>query len=300
MAAYENSNQLSGEGSGFSFASTSASGLRHGLGSARTSVISITSGKGGVGKTTLVTNLALQIAREGKRVLILDGDLGMANVDIMFGVRPEKTIHDIVRGDAEISEILVEVARHVTLIPGGSGVFDLQNLSVFEKQTLLDQVSALGNHYDVMLIDTAPGIDDNVLYLNSAAQEICVVVTPDPASIADSYALIKVLNQRCRENRFSIICNQVKDEADGRKLFEKLDSVAAKFLYVSLDYLGSVPQDPILRQCTRSQQLVSRVHPESPSARAISKLAQGFNGVQTSSECKGSLQFFWEQLVRLA
>jgi flagellar biosynthesis protein FlhG len=276
------------------------SAIRHGLGTARTSVVSITSGKGGVGKTTLVTNIAVQLAAEGRRVLILDGDLGMANVDIMFNVRPKATIHDIVRGEATVSEILVEVCRGVTLIPGGSGVFELQNLSVFEKQSLLHQVSALGSSYDVMLIDTAPGIDDNVLYLNSAAQEICVVVTPDPASLADSYALIKVLHQRCRENRFSIICNQVKDEADGRKLFEKLDSVANKFLYVSLDFVGSIPADPILRQCNRMQQIVSRVEPNSPSACAFSKLAQGFKRYEVSTECKGSLQFFWEQLVRMA
>lgn len=275
-------------------------GSRVGLGTARTSVVSITSGKGGVGKTSLVTNIALQLASAGQRVLILDGDLGMANVDLMFNVRPERTIHDLLTDEAEIGEILVRIDRNITLIPGGSGVFDLQNMSVFQKQRLLDQVSALGENYDVMLIDTAPGIADNVLYLNSAAQDICVVVTPDPASVADSYALIKVLHQRCRENRFSIICNQVKDEADGRKLYERLDAVAAKFLYVSLDYLGSIPSDPILRQATRAQQLVTQSYPEAPSSRAISQLAQGFKCRRTSPDCKGSLQFFWEQLVRLA
>jgi flagellar biosynthesis protein FlhG len=273
---------------------------RHGMGSARTKVISVTSGKGGVGKTSIVSNMALSFAREGKRVLILDGDLGMANVDIMFGIRPERTIHDIVSGEASLAEVLVEVSKNITLIPGGSGVFDLQSLSVFQKQALLDQVSALGSQYDVMLIDTAPGIADNVLYLNSAAQHICVVVTPEPASITDSYALIKVLNQRYRETRFSIICNEVKDEADGQALFERLDSVARKFLYVSLDYLGSVPTDPVLRQATRQQQLVGKSHPEAASARAISKLAQGFKGYEPQVECKGSLQFFWEQLVGLA
>ncbi len=266
----------------------------------RTRVISITSGKGGVGKTTLVSNLAIQLAAQGQRVLILDGDLGMANVDIMFNVRPQKTIHDIVRGEATVDQVLMPVARGVTLLPGGSGVFDLQNLSVFEKQSILEQVSALGSLYDVMLIDTAPGIDDNVLYLNSAAQEICVVVTPDPSSLADSYALIKVLHQRCRENRFSIICNQVKDEADGRKLFERLDSVANQFLYVSLDLKGWVPTDPILRQCNRQQQIVSRSQPNAPSTAAFSLLAQGFKGLEDTAECKGSLQFFWEQLVRVA
>lgn len=273
---------------------------RHSFGQARTRVISITSGKGGVGKTSVVSNLAIQLGKEGKRVLILDGDLGMANVDIMFNVRPERTIQDIVSGDADISETLIEVAKNVTLIPGGSGIFELQNLSVFEKQVLLDQVSGMGAEFDYMLIDTAPGIDDNVLYLNSAAQEICVVVTPDPASLADSYALIKVLHQRCRENRFSIICNQVKDEADGRKLFEKLDSVAHRFLYVSLDYKGSIPSDLSLRQATRCQQLVTRSHPDAVSSLAIRKLAQKFKGYEGRSECKGNLQFFWEQLIGLA
>ena len=273
---------------------------RHGMGGARTRVISITSGKGGVGKTTVVANLALQFAKEGKRVLILDGDIGMANVDIFFNVRPKLGLHDVIRNHVGLRDVIVEVAKNVSLIPGGSGIYGLQNLTVFEKQALLDEVSSLGQEYDVMLIDTAPGIDDNVLYLNSAAQEICVIVTPDPASIADSYALIKVLNQRCRENRFSILCNQVKDEADGAKLFGKLDAIAQRFLYVSLDYKGSIPADPILRQATRAQELVTRSHPDSLSSRAIRGLASEFAVREVVGEGKGGLQFFWEQLVGVA
>jgi flagellar biosynthesis protein FlhG len=265
-----------------------------------TRVVSITSGKGGVGKTTLTVNLALQLGREGKRVLILDGDLGMANVDIMFGIRPKYTIHDVLKGDVGISEVLVEVARNVMLIPGGSGIFDLQNLSAFEKQVLLDQVSQVGVGFDYLLVDTAPGIDETVLYLNSAAQEICVVVTPDPASVADSYALIKVLNQRHRENRFSIVCNQVKDEAEGYRLYTKIDEIAQRFLFVSLDYKGSVPSDPILRQSIKSQKIVSREHPDAISSHAFHKMAQRFKGFEAASECKGSLQFFWEQLIGVA
>jgi flagellar biosynthesis protein FlhG len=266
----------------------------------QTRTISITSGKGGVGKTSIVSNLAVQLGREGKRTLILDGDLGMANVDIMFGVRPKQNIYDVLRGEAEMKDILIDVAPNVTLIPGGSGLFDLQNLNMFEKQLLLDRVSGLGSDYDFMLIDTAPGIDDNVLYLNSAAQEICVVVTPDPASVADSYALIKVLHQRYRENKFSIICNQVKDEAEGFRLYEKLNEVAARFLYVSLEYRGTVPTDPILRQAVRSQKVVSNIQPDAPSANAIRKLSHKFKGFEQVEECKGSLQFFWEQLIGVA
>ena len=280
--------------------SSPTSTARHGLGTARTRVISITSGKGGVGKTSSVCNLALQLAKEGERVLILDGDLGMANCDIMFSVRPQYTIYDIISGEVDINDVLIEVSKDVFLIPGGSGIFALQNMSVFEKQALLDQVSQLGQGFDYMLIDTAPGIDDNVLYLNSAAQEICVIVTPEPSSVADSYALIKVLNQRCKETRFSILCNEVKDEADGAKLFARLDAVAQKFLYVSLDHVGSIPSDPVLRQSTRAQQLVARAFPEAESTKAFTKLAQKLRGYEPAPECKGSLQFFWEQLVRLA
>lgn len=270
------------------------------IATSHTRVISITSGKGGVGKTSIVTNMAIQLAKEGNRVLILDGDLGMANVDIMFGMRTSRNILEVVKGDATMQEILIEVAPNITLIPGGSGVFELQNLTVYEKQALLHEVSSLGAGYDVMLIDTAPGIDDNVLYLNSAAQEICVVLTPEPASLTDSYALIKVLHQRCRENRFSIICNQVKDETDGQKLFAKLDQVASQFLYVSLDYKGSIPADPNLRQATRSQNLVMRAYPDSVASLAIRKVASNIVGESQGDECKGGMQFFWEQLVGVA
>ena len=274
------------------FVGTGARGVR---------TISITSGKGGVGKTSVVANLAIQLGKEGKRVLILDGDLGMSNVDIMFAARPERTIHDVVRGRATAEEATIEVARNVRLLAGGSGVFELQNLSAFEKQLLLDQVGAIGAEFDFMLIDTAPGLADHVLYLNSAAQEIVVVVSPDPASVADSYALIKVLNQKCRENRFSILCNQVRDEAEGLRLFRRIDEVASRFLCVALDYKGSVPLDPILRQATKSQELVCRSRPDAPSAEALRKIAQRFRGpVVETDGCKGGLQFFWERALGVA
>jgi len=265
-----------------------------------TRTISITSGKGGVGKTSIVVNLAKILNKRGYRVLILDGDLGMANVDIMLNVRSKKNIYDVISGGVGIHEILVEVSEGLTLIPGGSGLYDLQNLTVFERQFLLDQVSSLGERYDYMLIDTSPGIDNNVLYLNAAAQEICVVVNPDPSSFADSYSLIKVLNQRCRENRFSIICNQVRDDQEGVKLFGKLNDVVQKFLYVSLEYKGAIPSDLNLRQATKNQQLVSETYPQSQASLALSKLAQKFESYQSLDECKGSLQFFWEQLVGVA
>lgn len=262
--------------------------------------ISITSGKGGVGKTTLVCNLAVELGRQGKRVLILDGDLGMANVDILFGVRAQGNIGQVLNGQHDLEEIITEVASNVDLIPGGSGIYGLSRLEPLQKHILLDQVSRLNRSYDYMLIDTAPGIDDHVLYLNSAAQEILVVVTPDPTSLTDAYALIKVLNQRHRENRFSIITNMVKDEIEGRQVFHKLSDVANRFLCVSLNYRGFVPSDLILRQSVRSQQPVVQMQNRSLAATAIRGLADNLKDSQRFSEMKGGIQFFWNQLSGVA
>ncbi|HEX4922999.1 MAG TPA: MinD/ParA family protein [Bdellovibrionales bacterium] len=267
---------------------------------ARTRTLSITSGKGGVGKTTIAANMALNLAQKGKKVLILDGDLGMGNVDIMFGVRAQRTIQDVLAGEATLASILVDVAPGVTIIPGGSGILELQSLNDFQKRALLDEVAALPRSFDFMIVDTAPGIDDRVLYLNSAVHQIGVVLTPDPSSMADSYALIKVLNKYHKEDRFSIICNQVRDEAEGLALFKRLSDVASKFLYVSLDYQGSIPHDALLNRATRSQQLVLSSQPHASSSLAINQITQKMCGFKGMESVKGGMQFFWEQLFRVA
>jgi flagellar biosynthesis protein FlhG len=265
-----------------------------------TRTISITSGKGGVGKTTLVCNLAYELAKAGSKVLILDGDLGMANVDIMFGQRARFNISHVLDGRCTVEEVLMEVANGIWLIPGGSGVYGLNGLSATQKAGLLAQIGQLGHSFDYMLVDTAPGIDDNVLYLNSAAQEIMVVVTPDPTSLTDAYALIKVLNQRHRENRFSIVANMVKDEAEARATFQRLSDVASKFLCVGLDFRGFVPNDLILRQSIRSQQLVVEVQSRAPASLAIRALSENLKNSERFTEVKGGLQFFWNQLSGVA
>ncbi len=265
-----------------------------------TRTLTLTSGKGGVGKSTLTANLALHLGAQGYKILILDGDLGMANMDIMFGKRATRTIHDVVSENASISDILVDVAPNVTLIPGGSGIKELQKLTDLQKRSLLDQVADIPSHFDFLLIDTAPGIDDNVLYLNSAAHEICVVVTPDPSSIADAYALMKVLNKFHKENRFSIVCNQVRDESEGLALFRRLSDVSGRFLFVSLDYKGSVPADHFLKRATKTQQLVLRSSPQSSSSEAIREIAKNLCHFQPVESLNGGLQFFFERLVGVA
>jgi len=265
-----------------------------------TRTISITSGKGGVGKTTLTANLALRLSQTGNKVLIFDGDLGMANVDILYGVKSEGNILEVIQGEKSIHEILVEVAKDVYLIPGGSGVLEFNNLNGFQRRAMIEAVGELPADFDYMLIDTAPGIADNVLYLNAAAQTIAVVITPDPASLADSYALIKVLHQKYKENKFSIICNNVRDENEGVGLYQRFNDVANKFLCIGLDYWGSVPMDPVLRKATQMNRLILRHDATAESAKAIRHLAERIEDSGKKIVTKGGLQMFWEQVVGVA
>lgn len=266
----------------------------------KTRTLSLTSGKGGVGKTTLVSNLALSLASGGQKVLIFDGDLGMANVDIFFGTRPQGTLYDVLSGQKSARDILCEVAPNVHLLPGGTGLPEFHSMNNFQRRALIEAVSDLPHRFDWMLIDTAPGIADNVLYLNSAADEIAVIITPDPASFADSYALIKVLHQRHRENRFRLVCNQVRDEAEGFSLYKRFQEVISRFLDVSLDYWGSVPQDQVLRKATQAQRLILRHDPQAVSALAIRALASQLLKNDERSTTKGSLQAFWQQVTGVA
>jgi flagellar biosynthesis protein FlhG len=270
----------------------------------RTRVVSISSGKGGVGKTTLVANLAFKFSQMGKKVLLFDGDMGMANIEIFFGARPQGSIYDVLQGDKTIHEVMVEVSPHIHLIPGGSGIFDLQNLDNFRRRTLVESISTLPQDFDIMLIDTSPGLGENVLYFNSAAETKVIILTPDPSSLADSYALIKVLNKKYKQTNFSLLCNQVKDEVEGLRLYQKFSDVTNKFLSIGLDYLGSVPQDSVLRANNQMQRLVVKHEPQSSSAQAISqlapRLARSASKSSSQSETHGGLEKFWAQVIGVA
>ncbi|MEC9281866.1 MAG: MinD/ParA family protein [Bdellovibrionota bacterium] len=258
----------------------------------KTRSISITSGKGGVGKSSLAANLGLYLSRKGKKVLIFDGDLGMANIDIMFGQKVQRNVMDLLSDQYSIDDVLTRLSQNLYLISGGSALPEIQGLNAYQKKCIIDQMSELEGLFDYLLIDTPPGIDENVRLLNSSAGEIFVVLTPEPASLTDAYALIKVLHLVQKEKNFKIICNQVRSERDGVRLYEMLQKVCDQFLNINLEHIASIQRDQAFAQATRNQELVLNSAPEAPSAEQVRVLADKISGYGRLGNLKGSMQFF--------
>ncbi|RLB12939.1 MAG: flagellar synthesis regulator FleN [Deltaproteobacteria bacterium] len=234
-----------------------------------TRVISITSGKGGVGKTNIATNLAYALVQMGKKVLVLDADLGLANIDILLGITPEFTVEHVIRGKKSLADVIVHTPEGIDILPSSSGVEELTNLSLFQKKRLIDEFSLLNETYDFIIIDTPAGISSNVIYFNLAASEIINVVQPDPTSFTDAYALMKVLSIRYGVNKFKIIVNCVDSEAQAREIFHKMDLVCERFLNLKLEYLGHVFKDERLIEAVRKQRPVLGIHPYAKASRCI-------------------------------
>jgi flagellar biosynthesis protein FlhG len=250
-------------------------------------LISIASGKGGVGKTTLTCNLAVAMAEQNKKILIIDGDLGMANVDIFFGVRPKHTVEDLLSG-VPISECVTQALKNVDILAGGSGLYNLTQMNAFQRREMMNQVSELKFKYDYALIDTAPGLHDYVLHLNSVADQCLIVITQDPSSFADAYALIKVLHQKYKTQNFKVVCNLI-DESNGDSLFVRFSEVVEKFLPVRLSYLGSLPQDQQLKKIQQMQRSVFRQDSIVPSAKVFRQFASHLVSEQNAISFSGTL-----------
>ncbi len=263
----------------------------------RLRVFSITSGKGGVGKTSLVINLAVSFAKAGRKVLIIDADLGLANVDILLGLAPRDNIHTLLSGEKTIDEVLAEGPNGIRILPASSGIYELTHLSSEQRIALLSHLDGLEDRFDTVLIDTGAGISSNVMYFNAAAQEILVVVTPENTSLADAYALIKVLTQNFGEKHFHVVLNMVQNEFEAMNTFKKLERAAARFLSISLSYAGFVVRDEAVRRSANEQKALVAAHPSAAAARSIRFVAEGLLSSAPRVAIKGTPQFFWKRLL---
>ncbi len=274
-----------------------AEGLRRMTQSRPVRVIAISSGKGGVGKTNVSVNLAISLAASGQKVMILDADLGLANIDVLLGLHPKFNISHVLSGDYDLSEIIIDGPGGIKIIPAASGVSSMASLSDTENAGIINAFAELENDLDVLIIDTAAGIDKSVVSFCRASQEVIVVVCDEPSSITDAYALIKVLNKDQGINRFRILANMAQDMKEGRELFMKILKVTDRFLDVSLDFLGAIPFDIYLRKSVKKQQAVSQAYPRSPSAQAFNMAAQKVSKWPMPKRPKGHLEFFVERLI---
>ena len=237
-------------------------------------IITITSGKGGVGKTNFTANLGWQLRQMRRKVLILDADLGLANIDIVLGLHPDFNLSHVLKEEKRLQDILTKGPGGLRVLPASSGVMSVTDLTDPQKLHLLQEMESLEEEFDFLLIDTSAGIASNVIYFNLAAQTMIVMLTPEPTSMTDAYALIKILSRDHHQHHYKIVTNDVKDEAEGLAVFEKLTRVTDRFLNVSLDYLGHIPHDAHMREAVQMQRLLSEVYPNGQAAEGIRKIAR--------------------------
>ena len=260
-------------------------------------VITVSGGKGGVGKSNLTVNLAMSLARRGQKVLIMDADLGLANIDIMLGLRVEKNLSHLIKGECSLQDIIIEGPLGIKIIPASSGTKEMAQLSEMEHIGLIRAFSDLSEDIDTLIVDTAAGIADNVISFAQASQDLMVVVCDEPTSITDAYALIKILSQEHDLFRFRVVANMVRSPSEGQSLFNKLTRVTDQFLDVALDYIGCIPFDENVRKAVRKQQALVTLYPSSPASIAVDKLAQKVSTWPVPQMAKGNIEFFMERMV---
>lgn len=262
------------------------------------SVLAIASGKGGVGKTSISSNLAIALSKLNKSVMLFDADLGLANVDIALGIKPKYNVDHVIRGEKTLEEVIVEGPAGVHIVPAASGVARMAALSEAEQAGLIRAFSDLPYPVDHLIVDISAGIDSNVLTFIGACQEVIVVVCDEPSSITDAYALIKVLNRERGTKHVKILSNMVRDEANGKALCAKITKVVDRFLDVQVSYLGAIPYDDYMKKSVKQQKAVTLAYPSSESAKAIKTVAEKVNSKTIASQSAGGLGFFVERLMQ--
>jgi flagellar biosynthesis protein FlhG len=260
-------------------------------------VIAVTSGKGGVGKTSVSVNLGVSLASMGKDVMLMDADLGLANADVMMGLHPRFNLSHVISGERPLDEVLMDGPEGLKLVPAASGLHSMAQLAPAEHAGVIRAFSELNFPLDVLLIDTAAGISDNVIAYTRAAQEVIVVLCDEPASITDAYALIKLLSREYGLHRFRIVTNMVSSIQTGRELYRKILQVTDRSLDVALDFMGVIPNDEYLRKAIQRQKSVVDAFPRCKSSLAFKKLAQKADSWPMPASAGGRLEFFVERLI---
>lgn len=245
--------------------------------SGSTRVIAVTSGKGGVGKTSFSVNLAIQFSKKGKRVVIIDADFGLSNVEIMLGIRPEYNMADLIYNDKNIDDIITKGPLDIGFISGGSGVQDMVNLDKEQIRVMISKLVRLDTLADVIIIDTGAGISDTVLEFVLSSPEVVIVATPEPTSITDAYSLLKTVNRNkdftAVDKKIQIVSNRVRSKEEGKEIYEKLNMVSTKFLNIQMEYLGAIMQDSNASKAVIEQKPVSLAFPNSVSTRCYQEIS---------------------------
>jgi len=256
--------------------------------------LSLSSGKGGVGKTSIIINLAIQLAIMGKRVFLIDADLGLANIDIMLNLAPEYTIEDVLAGTKNINDIIIEGPHNIHILPASSGISEMQMLSAEQQMSMLKELSSLRSRYDYILIDTGAGISANVLRFNAAVDEICVVTNTEPTSITDAYALMKIMSSKYQVDSFNLIVNESSMQ-EAKNVYSRLVKVLNKFLTVNLELIGHIPRDLHFVQAVKRQTPLSLLNPNSSTAKAFTKLARQIDFNPGQSIENEEKENFWKR-----
>jgi flagellar biosynthesis protein FlhG len=279
------------------FTAEQTAGLRAAVHPDPVQVIAVTGGKGGVGKTCVAINLAAALAAQHKRVLLFDGDLGLANADVQLGLAPRHTLEHVLDGRCTLEEAIIDTPAGFRLIPAASGVTRLTTLTTTEHLGLVQAFSNLACQIDVLIIDTAAGISDSVRQFCQAAQHVLVVLRDEPASLADAYATVKVLNRAHGVSRFKVLANMSTATGSGETLFRKLQRVTDRFLDVVLEYAGEIPEDRFVRSAISGQRSVFATYPSAPSSRAFARLAQRTSKWPAAQGPRGNIEFMMERLL---
>ena len=260
-------------------------------------VLSVTSGKGGVGKTSIVVNMSIILASRGRKVLVLDADLGLANIDVMLGLTPKYNIQHVLAGQCALEDIILEGPEGIRIIPASSGIQELADLTHEQQLCLMNSLDYFDQDIDYMIIDTGAGISRNVMYFNAASQRVIVVATSEPTSITDAYALIKVLRKHYGIKRFDLIVNNVSSKVEGDQVARQLSLVCDRFLGdVVLETLGSIPEDKNISECIKGQKAFVGVHPTGEASKRLKRIVSRMEQTSRPSS-NGNLQFFLRRML---